>query len=66
MKKMLKDLKNGEWFTLKPIEEPTEHQVFIKDGYVREEKKYECHYWDDINHFRYLKGTTEVYTDFIF
>ena len=34
----LKDLKKGEWFTRKPIDEPKERQVFIKDFYGREEK----------------------------
>lgn len=62
----LKDLKKGEWFTLKPIEEPKGSQVFIKDDYDRSEKKYMCGRFDDISYSCYLKGTTTVYTDFIF
>lgn len=62
----LKDLKKGEYFTLKPIENPTEKQVFIRGEYDRTEKKYECGRFDDISYTRYLSGKTEVYTDFTF
>lgn len=62
----LKDLKIGEYFTLKPIENPTEKQVFIRGEYDRTEKKYECGRFDDISYTCYLSGKTEVYTDFIF
>ena len=64
--KMLKELKNGEWFTLKPIKNPTDKQVFIRGDYCREEKKYCCGRFDDISYSRLLKGTTAVYTDFTF
>lgn len=63
---MLKDLKKGDYFTVKAIECPTEKQVFIKGDYDRSDKKYECVRFDDINEYRYFKGTKEVYTDFIF
>lgn len=62
----LKDLKTGEYFTLKPIENPTEKQVFIRGEYDRTEKKYECGRFDDISYTRYLSEKTEVYTDFTF
>lgn len=62
----LKDLKIGEYFTLKPYSEPTEKQVYIRGEYDRTEKKYECGRFDDISYTRYLSGKTEVYTDFIF
>ena len=64
--KTVKDLKIGEWFTLKPIECPTDKQVFIRDEYCREEKKYICGRYDDISYSRLLEGTTPVYTDFTF
>lgn len=35
----LKDIKKGEYFTLKPIAEPKESQVYIKEEYDRSEKK---------------------------
>lgn len=63
---LIKDLKIGEYFTLKPIENPTEKQVFIRGEYDRTERKYECGRFDDISYTRYLSGKTEVYTDFTF
>lgn len=62
----LKDLKRGEYFTLKPIAEPKESQVYIKDEYDRSEKKYLCGKFSDISASRLLKPDTVVYTDFTF
>lgn len=62
----LKDLKKGEYFTLKPIEEPKENQVFIRGEYDRTEKKFECGKFSDINYTRYINGNREVYTEFTF
>ena len=62
----LSELKKGTWFTLKPIEEPKESQVFIRGDYDRSEKKYECGKFSDISSSRLLKGSTEVFTDFTF
>lgn len=62
----IKDLKKGDWFTLKPIAEPKENQVYIRGDYDRSEKKYECGKFSDISYCRMLKPSTEVYTDFIF
>ena len=62
----LKDLKQGEWFTRKPIEEPTEKQVFIRRDYIRVDKKYICERFNNMNSYILLKGDTIVYTDFIF
>ena len=62
----IKDLKRGDFFTKKPIEYPTESQVWVRGEYDRSSKKYECHRWDDVNHTSYLKATTQVYTDLIF
>lgn len=64
--KTVKDLKPGEWFTLKPVEEPKESQVYIRGEYDRSERKYECGKFSDISYSRYLKGSTLVYTDFTF
>ena len=66
MKTTLKQLKKGEWFTLKPINNPTEHQVYVKGEYDRTDKKYSVTNWDDINDERFLKGETTVYTGFTF
>lgn len=62
----LKDLKIGEYFTLKPIEEPTENQVYIRGEYDRTERKYDCGKFSDISFSRLLKGDKEVYTEFTF
>lgn len=62
----IKDLKKGEYFTLKPISEPTEKQVYIRDEYDRTEKKYIAIRFDDICSARSLKPSTVVYTDFTF
>lgn len=63
---LLKELKKGDYFTLKPLEYPTDKQVFIKGDYDRTSKAYDCGRYDDISYSRYIKGTKEVYTDFIF
>ena len=62
----LKDVKQGEYFTRKPILEPKERQVFIRRHYVREDKKYFCERFCDMCDGIELKGDTIVYTDFIF
>ena len=62
----VKELKKGEFFTRKAIENPTEHQVFIRGDYDRETKKYECQRFDDACSFIYLKGDTNVFTDLVF
>ena len=64
---LLKDLKKGEYFTIKPIEEPTDSQVFKKGDYDRAEKKYDCAQCSDIwGAGRQFKGTKKVYIDFYY
>jgi len=62
----IKELKKGEYFTLKPIPEPTEKQVYIRDDYDRSEKKYLAVRFDDCSSSRLLKPSTTVYVDFTF
>lgn len=62
----LKNLKPGEYFTLHPVSEPKESQVYIRGDYDRYEKKYECCKFADMCYSRLFKGEKEVYTDFIF
>ena len=64
--KKIKDLKQGEWFTLKPSEYPKDSQVYIREDYERSEKKYYCSKWSDICAGRFLKGDKVVYVDFTF
>ena len=60
------DLKKGDFFTLRPIEEPKESQVWIRGEYDRSQHLYECTRFDDISEIRYLKGTREVFIGFTF
>lgn len=62
----IRELKRGQYFTLKDIPEPKESQVFVRGEYDRTEKRYECIRFDDISHTRYISGDKEVYTDFTF
>lgn len=62
----LKDVKKGDFFTRKAIENPTEHQVFIRGDYDRQSKKYECSRFDDVNDTVFMNGSTSVFTDFVF
>lgn len=59
----LRSLKKGAWFTIKPIAEPTDKQVYIKDDYDREEKKFMCGRCDDISYSTFFKGDKMVYDD---
>lgn len=62
----IKDLKIGDYFTIKPIEEPKETQVYIRGEYDRSSKKYCCGRFDDISYSRDFSGSKEVYTKFTF
>ena len=63
----LKTLKKGDYFTRKPIAEPKESQVFIKDDYDRETKKFLAIKFSDAGGAGIqLSGDTIVYTDFTF
>lgn len=64
--KTLKELKKGEFFTLKPIEEPNEKQVWIRGDYDRSEKRYETTRFSDFCDSTLRKPTTKVYTGFTF
>lgn len=66
IKKLVRDLKKNEWFTLKPIEEPKDNQVWIRGEYDRISKTYGASNFDDINKERFFKGNKEVYVDFTF
>ena len=62
----LKELKKGDWFTLKNISEPKENQVWVKDEYNHSSKKYLCIRWSDISDSKEISGDKEVYTNFTF
>jgi hypothetical protein len=62
----IQELKKGEYFTIKPVAEPKESQVFVFMGYDRSDKVYWATKFSDIGVSRDFKKGTEVYTDFIF
>ena len=66
MIKTVKELKKGEFFTLKEIEEPTEMQVYIRGDYIPSEKVYACSKFGDMNYERFFKGNRKVYVGFTF
>ena len=66
MKKVtVKDLKKGDFFTIKEIEYPRENQVYVRGEYDRSSKTYSCYKFSDVNYERFFKGEKVVYTDFI-
>lgn len=62
----IKQLKNGNYFILASSKEATENNTWIRGEYDREEKKYLCYKFNDVNHYKYFKGATVVNQDIIF
>ena len=54
------------FFTLRPIAEPEEDQVWVRDEYDRSLKLFEAHRFDDISEVRFFQGCHLVFTDFVF
>lgn len=69
MKSTIKDLKNGDFFTLKDYGEETEvkeKNVWVRGDYDKASKTYSCCKYSDANHEHFFRGTKEVYIDFYF
>ena len=62
----VKELKQGEFFTKKPIEYPKDNQVFIRKEYDKSSKKYVIQRYSDMNDYQLIAGNKEIFTDFIF
>lgn len=62
----IKDLKKGDFFTKRPIEEPREDQVWVRGDYDRSSRRYECCRFDDVNTACFLIGGRQVFTGFTF
>lgn len=62
----IRELKQGDYFTLKQIDEPKESQVWIRGEYDRSTRTYSATNFSDMNRERCFKGDKEVFTDFIF
>lgn len=61
--KAIKDLPRGEYFRLQDSDTAS---VWVRGEYIRQEKKYSTHRFDDVNHERLRPGTKQVYVDFTF
>lgn len=62
----ISELRDGEMFTRKPIDNPKDSQVYIKHAYDRSAKCYPCTCWGDVNKEIFLKSTADVYTEYTF
>ena len=62
----IKELKKGDFFTLRPIAAPTESQVWIRGDYDRSQRKFEATRFDDASMSRMFQSTREIFTDFMF
>lgn len=57
--KTIKELKNGELFRVK-------NTTYIRGAFCRENKKYSCIAYNDINNEKFFTGNKLVCIDFIF
>jgi len=62
----LKNLKTGDYFTMRPVEEPKESQVWVRGEYDRSERAYWCYRFTDVNAGHYMKASRIVCTEFYF
>ena len=65
----IKDLKVGDYFTLKDcseLEETPSRLVWVRGEYDRSSKTYSCYKFDDVCHEHNYKGDKDVFTDFNF
>ena len=65
--KAIKNLKKGDFFTLREHPFPTENMVWVKGGYVSK-GWYCCYKFNDVNHCKLFRGIQMVFDDehFIF
>lgn len=62
----IRELKPGQYFTLKQIDEPKESQVWVRGEYDRSSRTYSATNFSDMNRERFFKGDREVHTEFTF
>lgn len=63
---LLRNVKKGDYFTLRPVAEPKDSQVYVRGDYCRECKKYDVSKFFDINDYRFMCGDRIVYVGFHF
>ena len=64
--KQLREIKKGDYFTLKEITELKESQVYIKGDYDKASKTFSVCKFSDVNSERFIKADKQVYTEFTF
>ena len=62
----IEKLRKGDFFTIKPRENPKPNQVYVFEGYDRYLKAYTATKFDNISVGKSFKKGTQVFTDFIF
>lgn len=62
----IKELKKGDYFTFKQIDEPKDRQVWVRDEYDRSSKKFLVYCFGDFNKQRLVNGDKVVFIDFTF
>lgn len=60
----IKDLKKGDFFTLRPIEKPKAAQIYIRGDYDRGLQAYWCPCFNNMSDIRFIESSREVFTDF--
>lgn len=61
--KTIKQLKKGDYFTLKEIEYPKESQVWVRDEYDHSARAFLVYNFADVCKSRLLKGDRQVFDD---
>ena len=62
----IKDLKKGDYLTLKKIDDPKESQVWLKDDYDKSSKCFFIVNFANMNKSKLVKGSLKIYTSFNF
>lgn len=62
----ISEVKKGEFFTLSPVENPRESQVFVRSFYDRSERKYFASRFSDIFSGRFFAPSRLVWVGFTF
>ena len=62
----IRNVKRGDYFTLKDVDEPAESQVLVRDEFDRKAARYVAHRFTDVNSERCFKSEQAVYVGFTF
>ena len=62
----IRNVKRGDYFTLKDLDDPAESQVWVRDEWDRSAGRYVAHRFTDVNSERSFKSEQAVYVGFTF